>query len=151
VCGGAIGTGQTLVDETWLLGNAAKPLAAIADDGGCDVDAGIKCLIFAGLKIHVWPRRPRSVPSPVRSPAIQASRSRCAARRRRACNAVALDHGLHQLVLNPHAALVEIPSRRPNSMLDRPFLPWASRCIARNHTLIGSLVPWRMVPAISNI
>jgi Transposase zinc-ribbon domain len=25
------------------------------------------------------------------------------------------------------AALVEIPGRRPSSMLDSPFLPWASR------------------------
>jgi hypothetical protein len=49
------------------------------------------------------------------------------------------------------AALVEMPSRRPRSILDRPFLPWASRRMARNHTRIDSLVPCKIVPAISEV
>ena len=39
--GGAIRAGDvTLVDDARLLGNAAKPLAAVADDGGSSLDAG---------------------------------------------------------------------------------------------------------------
>ena len=37
--------------------------------------------------------------------------------------AVAFDHSLHQLVLDPPGGVGRIPSRRPSSMLDRPFLP----------------------------
>ena len=38
---GAIGTGDvTLVNETRLRGNAAKPLAAVANDGGSRYDTG---------------------------------------------------------------------------------------------------------------
>src|SRR4051812_29176179 len=66
--------------------------------------------------------------------------------------AVPFDHRLHQLVLDPPGSIGrDPPSRRPNSMLDSPFLPWASRCMARNHTRIGSLVPCRTVPAISDV
>src|SRR3954453_4549645 len=55
--------------------------------------------------------------------------------------AVAFDHACISLCWTRQAALVEIPSRRPSSILDSPFLPWASRCMARNHTRIGNLVP----------
>ena len=37
--------------------------------------------------------------------------------------AVPFDHRLHQFVLNPPGGVGRDPSRRPNSMLDRPFLP----------------------------
>src|SRR3954470_21352615 len=39
--GGAVGAGDVaLVDETWLPRNAAKPLSAVADDGGPGLDTG---------------------------------------------------------------------------------------------------------------
>jgi hypothetical protein len=50
-CGRAIGAGYVaLVDDARLLGNAAKPLAAVADDCGSGRDAGAQSLGFAGLK-----------------------------------------------------------------------------------------------------
>ena len=41
---------MALVDDARLLGNAAKPLAAVADDGGSGRDAGAQPPGFAGLE-----------------------------------------------------------------------------------------------------
>jgi len=39
--GSPIGAGDVaLMDETGLRGNASKPLAAVADDGGSSLEAG---------------------------------------------------------------------------------------------------------------
>src|SRR5215510_16593943 len=87
----AIGAGDVaLMDDTRLFGDAAKPLAAVADDGGSGLYTGAKALglparnprttckrAYSGrpsLEVSiatikgVWPRRPRPDPSPVRSP-----------------------------------------------------------------------------------
>src|SRR5919107_6267487 len=42
-----------------------------------------------------------------------------------------------------------IPSRRPSSTELIPFLAVATSHIARNHVVSGSLVAWKMVPAVS--
>ena len=89
----AIGAGDVaFMDDTWLFGDAAKPLAAVADDSGAGLDTGehrrlvsparkpsaTTCkrawsgrpsseVSIATIK-GVWPRRPRPDPSPVRSP-----------------------------------------------------------------------------------
>jgi hypothetical protein len=47
----ATGAGDVaLVDDTRLLGNAAKPLAAVADDGGSGRDPGAQAFGFAGAE-----------------------------------------------------------------------------------------------------
>src|ERR671912_161238 len=43
-----------------------------------------------------------------------------------------------------------IPSRRPSSTELIPFLAVAISHIARNHVTSGSLVAWKMVPAVSD-
>ena len=49
--GGAIGASDmALVDDSRLLGNAAKPLAAIADDRCARLDVGAQPFGFAGLE-----------------------------------------------------------------------------------------------------
>jgi hypothetical protein len=112
-CSSATGTSDmALMDDARLLGNAAKPLAAVADDGGSGRDLGAQAFGFAGAEPA------HDLQAGVEWPSVRSG--------------------------------LEIPSRRPSSMLDRPFLPWASRCMARNHTRIGSLVPCRIVPAISD-
>src|SRR5215813_4153282 len=84
----AIGAGDVaLMDDTRLFGDAAKPLAAVADDSGAGLDRRLvsparkprttckrACsgrlsseVSIATIK-GVWPRRPRPDPSPVRSP-----------------------------------------------------------------------------------
>ena len=48
---GAIGAGDmSFMENARLLGNAAKPLAAIADDGGSGRDTRTQPLGFAGLE-----------------------------------------------------------------------------------------------------
>jgi len=48
---GAIGAGDmSLMENAWLLGNAAKPLAAIADDSGSGRDTRAQPFGFAGLE-----------------------------------------------------------------------------------------------------
>src|SRR5271165_1824 len=45
----AIGAGDVaLMDDARLFGDAAKPLAAVADDGGSGLDSGAQALGFAG-------------------------------------------------------------------------------------------------------
>ena len=45
----AIGAGDVaLMDDTRLFGNAAKPLATVADDGGSGLDTGAQALGFTG-------------------------------------------------------------------------------------------------------
>ena len=47
----AIGTGDVaLVNDAWLLGNAVKPMATVADDCGAGLNTGAKPLGFTGLK-----------------------------------------------------------------------------------------------------
>ena len=64
--------------------------------------------------------------------------------------AVPFDHRLHQFVLNPPGGIARSPAAGPTEV-GQPFLAWASRCMARNHTRIGSSVPCRTVPAISDV
>ena len=45
----AIGAGDVaLMDDARLFGDAAKPLTAIADDGGSGLDSGAQALGFTG-------------------------------------------------------------------------------------------------------
>jgi len=45
----AIGAGDVaFMDDTWLFGDAAKPLAAVADDSGAGLDTGAQALGFTG-------------------------------------------------------------------------------------------------------
>src|SRR5271166_6893536 len=45
----AIGAGDmALMDDTWLFGDAAKPLAAVADDSGAGLDTGAQALGLTG-------------------------------------------------------------------------------------------------------
>ena len=90
---GAVGAGDVaFMNDAGLLGDAAKPLAAVADDGGSRLDIraqpfGFDCLnprttwrrvcsgrpsevVSTAIMKGVCPRRPRPVPSPVRSPPI---------------------------------------------------------------------------------
>ena len=47
----AIGAGDVaLMDDTGLFGDTAKPLAAVADDGGSGLDTGAQALGFTGSK-----------------------------------------------------------------------------------------------------
>ena len=41
------------------------------------------------------------------------------------------------------------PSLRPSSIEEMPFLAVTIRWIARNHVVSGSLVLWKIVPAVS--
>ena len=50
-CSSATGTSDmALMDDARLLGNAAKPLAAVADDGGSGRDLGAQAFGFAGAE-----------------------------------------------------------------------------------------------------
>jgi hypothetical protein len=64
---------------------------------------------------------------------------------------VALDHGLHRLMLKPAGSVGRDP--KPPAQLDVGYslLALAKQMQARNHTRIGSLVPCRTVPAISDV
>ena len=46
------------------------------------------------------------------------------------------------------AIACRIPNRRPNSTDGMPFLAVTIRWPAANHTVSGSLVEWKIVPAI---
>jgi hypothetical protein len=79
--GRAIGAGDmAIVNDTRLLSNAAKPLAAVADDGSSGRDAGAPPLGFAGLKPA------RELQSGVQRPAVSLDPSQSAAPRRRSAN-----------------------------------------------------------------
>ncbi len=47
------------------------------------------------------------------------------------------------------ALLCLTPSRRPSSIELIPFLAVATRWMARNHVVSGSLVAWKIVSAVS--
>src|SRR5260370_23241180 len=130
---GAIGAGDmSLMKNARLLGNAAKPLAAIANDGGSGRDTRTQPLGFAGLEpAHdleagvQWPavrggldrNDERRVAAPAAPDTFAGALAadigvvdldpRTAGTKR--VTALALDHGLHQLVLDPPGGIGRDP------------------------------------------
>src|SRR5271170_2300354 len=135
-----IGAGDVaLMDDTRLFGDAAKPLAAIADDGGSGLDSGAQALGFNG------PEATHHLQASVERPTVIGGLDRNDKRGVAATAApgpfagalatdvsvvdldprsggaelvttVALEHGLHHLVLKPPSGVGRDP--KPPAQLD---------------------------------
>src|SRR5271169_6231691 len=136
----AIGAGDVaLMDDARLFGDAAKPLAAIADDGGSGLDSGAQALGFNG------PEATHHLQASVERPSVIGGLDRDDKRGVAATAApgpfagalatdvsvvdldprsggaelvttVTLEHGLHQLVLKPPSGVGRDP--KPPAQLD---------------------------------
>ena len=130
---------MALMDDARLLGNAAKPLAAVADDGGSGRDLGAQAFGFAGAEPA------HDLQAGVEWPSVRSGLDRDDEGRVSASTAprpfatafatnvgvvdldpraggaelvttVALEHGLHQLVLNAPGSIGRDP--QPPAQLD---------------------------------